>query len=63
MKLSVVIPIHNEIENVGPLVASISAALKPVQYEYELIAVDDGSTDGTRSALAQLVDTNPRLRR
>src|SRR3954471_1701702 len=62
MKLSVVIPLYNEVENVGPLVASISAALEPMRYEYELIAVDDGSTDGTRDALARLVDTNPKLR-
>ena len=48
MKLSVVVPIYNEIENVVPLVASISTVLKQVHYDYELIAVDDGSTDGTR---------------
>jgi glycosyltransferase involved in cell wall biosynthesis len=62
MKLSVVIPLYNEVENVGPLVASITAALGPMRYEYELIAVDDGSTDSTCEALARLVDTNPRLR-
>src|SRR4029079_12321446 len=62
MKLSVVIPVYNEVENVGPLVASISAALELSKYEYELIAVDDGSTDGTHDALARLIDANPKLR-
>jgi glycosyltransferase involved in cell wall biosynthesis len=62
MKLSIVIPLYNEVDNVGPLVASIKAALEAVPYDYELIAVDDGSTDGTREALARLVDVNTNLR-
>ena len=62
MKLSVVIPIYNEIENVRPMVEAVTAALAAVPYEYELITVDDGSTDGTREALAQMTASNPRLR-
>jgi glycosyltransferase involved in cell wall biosynthesis len=62
MKLSIVIPIYNEIDNVRPLVDAVTSALASVPYEYELIAVDDGSTDGTREALARLVESNPRLR-
>ena len=45
-KLSVVVPVHNEKGNVTPLVAEIFAALDG-QCEFELIYVDDGSTDGT----------------
>src|SRR3954471_19781225 len=62
MKLSIVIPVYNEVENVDALVGAIKTALEPVRYEYELIAVDDGSTDGTRDALARLVAANPQLR-
>src|SRR5438270_4990073 len=62
MKLSIVVPIYNEVENVAALVAAIKSALEAVCYDYELIAVDDGSTDGTLEALARLVDANPRLR-
>ncbi|HEX5472519.1 MAG TPA: glycosyltransferase family 2 protein [Lacipirellulaceae bacterium] len=62
MKLSIVVPIYNEAENVAPLVASVAAALQGVPYDYELIAVDDGSTDGTREALARLTELNPNLR-
>lgn len=62
MKLSVVIPLYNEVENVGLLMDSLATALEPAGYEYELIAVDDGSTDGTREALAQMVEANRRLR-
>jgi glycosyltransferase involved in cell wall biosynthesis len=62
MKLSIVVPVYNEVENVDALVAAIKTALENVRYDYELIAVDDGSTDGTRDALARLVITNPQLR-
>lgn len=62
MKLSIVVPIYNEVENVDQLVAAITNALSSVKYEYEIVAVDDGSTDGTRDKLARMVDTNYRLR-
>lgn len=45
MKLSVVIPIMDEEENIKPLIEQVDAALKDI--EYELILVDDGSTDKT----------------
>src|SRR5215475_4543435 len=62
MKLSVVVPMYNEVENVVQMVDAITTALQHVEYDYELIAVDDGSTDGTREKLAQMVESNPRLR-
>ena len=50
MKLSVVIPVCNEADNVGPLAHEIHAALQPHQ-PFEIIFVDDGSTDGTAGAV------------
>ena len=48
MELSVVIPAHNEAENVVPLVREIAAALLAGgPRQYEVVIVDDGSTDGT----------------
>jgi dolichol-phosphate mannosyltransferase len=50
MKLSVVIPVCNEAENVGPLAREIHAALANHQ-PFEIIFVDDGSNDGTVAAI------------
>jgi glycosyltransferase involved in cell wall biosynthesis len=45
MKLSVVIPIMNEVENIKPLFAALTSALAEI--DHEIILVDDGSTDNT----------------
>ncbi|MEP6609564.1 MAG: glycosyltransferase family 2 protein [Burkholderiaceae bacterium] len=45
--LSVVVPLYNEAESVGPLVDSIAQALSDYPHPWELVLVDDGSTDDT----------------
>jgi dolichol-phosphate mannosyltransferase len=52
MLVTVVIPVKDEEDNVGPLAAEIKAALDGV-HEFEIIFVDDGSGDGTLAALAR----------
>ncbi|MBM4041723.1 MAG: glycosyltransferase family 2 protein [Planctomycetes bacterium] len=52
--LSVVIPVHNEAENVGPLHGELLAALGPLDLATEVISVDDGSGDGTFARLREL---------
>jgi len=47
--VSVVLPIHNEASNLAPLIEEISTALRGVRYE--IVAVDDGSTDGSTAEL------------
>jgi glycosyltransferase involved in cell wall biosynthesis len=49
--LSVLIPVYNEVDNVDPLYAELNAVLSSLSLDYELIFVDDGSTDGTGSRL------------
>jgi len=49
--LSIVIPIFNEEDNIPILAAEIRQALEPHGVQYEVIAVDDGSTDGSWSQL------------
>jgi dolichol-phosphate mannosyltransferase len=50
MKISVVIPVCNEVDNVGPLAQEIVAALAEFK-PFEIIFVDDGSVDGTAEAV------------
>jgi dolichol-phosphate mannosyltransferase len=59
--VSVVVPVRNEAENVGPLADEIAAALTG-RRAFELIYVNDGSTDGTEAALEALKTDRPWLR-
>ena len=54
MTLSVVIPVYNEEENVRLLHESLRNALDPLNQEYELLFVDDGSTDRTLPILEEI---------
>jgi glycosyltransferase involved in cell wall biosynthesis len=51
--VSVVVPIHNEVESLPHLIAAIAYSLKEAHLNYELICVDDGSTDGSTAVLKQ----------
>ncbi|MCW9034946.1 MAG: glycosyltransferase family 2 protein [Rhodospirillales bacterium] len=59
--LSVVVPVFNEEENVLPLVREITAALDGV-CDYEIVYVNDGSSDTTASVLKEAQGEQPRLR-
>jgi glycosyltransferase involved in cell wall biosynthesis len=52
--ISVVIPVRDEEDSVGPLLGEIAAALEPLGQAWEVVFVDDGSTDGTFAALTRL---------
>ncbi len=57
MLLSVIVTVYNERENIRPLIDRINASLAGL--EYEMVYVDDGSTDGTVAELKAIED--PRL--
>ena len=59
MKLSVVIPVMNEAENIRPLFESLDAALAAI--DHEIILVDDGSTDGTVAEITASAPPSTRL--
>lgn len=58
--LSLVIPIYNEIENLAPLLSAIRTSLEPTGLDYEIVLVDDGSTDGTREEMRRFARRDPR---
>lgn len=62
IELSVVAPAHNEEDNVGALVEQVEAAIAPRGIPYEVLIVDDGSTDATRRRLTDLMASRPHLR-
>jgi glycosyltransferase involved in cell wall biosynthesis len=61
-RLSVVIPVYNEEENVAPLVERLEAALENWPGEVEFLFVDDGSTDKTLELLKRAQRSDPRIR-
>jgi dolichol-phosphate mannosyltransferase len=60
--VSVVVPVRNEAGNIAPLLAEIAAALDG-QWPFEVVYVDDGSSDGTAAELDGLKTQHPWLRR
>jgi glycosyltransferase involved in cell wall biosynthesis len=57
-ELSLVVPVYNEEENLPLLMEAICASLQPLNREWEVIFVDDGSTDRSVDVLKRLVDAN-----
>lgn len=62
MKLSVVIPAHNEEETVGETVEALAATLTRERIEHELIVVDDSSTDSTAAVVEAISERHPQVR-
>ncbi len=62
LDLSIVIPAHNERENVTPLTERLLDVLQNYGKTFEIIFVDDGSTDGTFECLKKLHASNPSIR-
>lgn len=61
--MSVVLPAFNEESNIEPAVARAVEVLEPLTREFEVIVVDDGSVDGTKDAVARMVEReHPRVR-
>lgn len=62
MDISIVAPVYNEEENLPILVAQLVDVLKPLGKSYEMIFVDDASTDRSRSLLKEMISRYPQIR-
>ncbi len=62
LRISVVVPIKDEFESLTHLVDAIAETLKSAELTYEIICVDDGSTDGTTDLLKQLARNRQDLK-
>ncbi len=60
--LSVVLPMHNEAENIDALFARLAPVLERLGVPYEVVCVDDGSRDDTWARLQAAHAANPRIR-
>jgi dolichol-phosphate mannosyltransferase len=62
VKLSVVIPAHEEAEAIGPTLREITAGLERHALDYEVVVVDDASRDGTADVVAGIAAEDARVR-
>jgi dolichol-phosphate mannosyltransferase len=62
MKLSVVIPAHNEVESIGEAVERTVTELERAGIEHEILVIDDASGDGTAAVVAAIAVDNPNVR-
>jgi dolichol-phosphate mannosyltransferase len=61
-ELSIVVPVYNEEANILPLTREVQAAFASGEYDYELVFVDDGSSDQTWEKIKEARALEPRVR-
>jgi len=62
MEVSVLVPLLNERESLPILVGRLHAVLQGMKAEYEVILIDDGSTDGSWAEIAKAAAADPRVK-
>ena len=60
--ISIVVPVYNEQENVEAVYTAISTALRAMECSYEIVMVDDGSSDGSYGVLSRLASGDEALK-
>ncbi|MEJ2368927.1 MAG: glycosyltransferase [Acidobacteriota bacterium] len=61
-ELSILVPLYNEADNLAPLLDRIRETVAPLGHSYEVVLVDDGSSDGTADLLKEALKSRPNLR-
>ena len=62
VEVSIVVPVYNEVENVGILYDELTQAMRRQSRPYEIVMVDDGSMDGTTAKLERQAAEDPRVK-
>ena len=60
--ISIITPVYNEEENINCFYDAVTAVMKQVGMDYELIYVNDGSRDGTEKEISRLAVADPHVR-
>ena len=60
-RISIVVPVYNEEENIAHFVQSVTAVMERLPYTYEVLFIDDGSRDRSREILLELGTRDPRV--
>ena len=61
-KLNIILPAHNEQENINPIYNEIVLSLSNCKYDYEITFIDDGSTDDTLSQIKNLASLDTKVK-
>ena len=61
MEYSIVIPVYNEVQNVSELYSRLKSVLSKLKKSYEIIFIDDGSTDNTYKVLEKINDKTVKI--
>ncbi len=59
--ISIVIPVYNESANIASVTKTIAGVFASIDYDYELLLIDDGSSDGSASDIKELAKTDPHI--
>lgn len=60
-KISIVIPVYNEVANIATLSNALLSVITPLAVDYEIIFVDDGSRDQSLAEIKKLANDNPHI--
>ena len=61
-KISIIVPVYNELHNLDPLTSTLTSVMDNSGEEYEILLIDDGSTDGSTEYLEALASKNPLIK-
>jgi len=62
LDLSIIVPVFNEEQSLVPLCSQLTAVLSKLGKSFEIIFINDGSSDGSYAALCRLAQADPRVK-